>query len=263
MLRLHWVMEFQRRGVPHLHCAIWYEPNELDPLTMKRADRVRFVDGMESIARHGEQWEGTNRYVAAMAVGDWLDLAEPFGAGIKGQHARPIIESVGWFQYLAKHCGRGKDHYQRQMDSLPDAWEKSPRVWGKRGQWVTEDPIEIELTDREWYRIRRLVRYQRVARCRAMLPALGWDSLPPLHTKDWARSITEWPGSTGKLSLRQRIRHLQQARTMLRCNERKLSDVRGLNEWISQEQQQDLHRVIQSSRSGRGPQRSSVRTIPS
>ncbi|WP_425527867.1 rolling circle replication-associated protein, partial [Xylella fastidiosa] len=24
MIRVHWVTEWQRRGVPHLHCAIWF-----------------------------------------------------------------------------------------------------------------------------------------------------------------------------------------------------------------------------------------------
>ncbi|MFO5973161.1 hypothetical protein, partial [Pseudomonas aeruginosa] len=32
MIRLHWVTEWQRRGVPHLHCAIWF-PDAYDTIT--------------------------------------------------------------------------------------------------------------------------------------------------------------------------------------------------------------------------------------
>jgi hypothetical protein len=248
MIRLHWVMEFQRRGVPHLHVAIWYEPHTVDWINAAPAERMRYANGIASVTRHNEDWQNDDILIAAMAVGDWIDIAEDFGAGVKGQHARPIIETVGWFQYLAKHCGRGKDHYQRQMESLPKQWDSSPRVWGKRGDWITEEPAEIQLTDREWFRLRRFARSWRVARARAKLPALGWESLPPLHTKQWARTLTKWPGSTGKLSLRQRLRHLQHARRMLSCNDPKLSAVRGINEWMDHHAQEDLHRLIRSMR---------------
>ena len=51
MIRLHWVTEWQRRGVPHLHCAIWF-PETTPP-----------VQAMDSIVRA------------------WLLLGEPYGVG--------------------------------------------------------------------------------------------------------------------------------------------------------------------------------------
>ncbi|MFO5759614.1 hypothetical protein ACLBQR_30010, partial [Klebsiella pneumoniae] len=72
MVRLHWVTEWQRRGVPHLHCALWFE----------------------------------DRYDIACAVDHWVAVASAYGAGHRGQHGRIIDGPVGWFQYLAKHAAR-------------------------------------------------------------------------------------------------------------------------------------------------------------
>lgn len=219
MLRIHWVMEFQRRGCPHLHCAIWYD------------DSSGFLDDF-----------------GAGAVQDWLDLAAFCGAGPKGQQWRPIEGAVGWFQYLAKHCGRGKQHYQRQQESLPAAWDSSPRVWGHCGSWTLVEPAEGQLTTNQWYRLRRLVRSMRVSRARCAVPGPGWDWPRWIEglTRREARDLPIPPRILGKAGtpLRVRLRHLVQARAMLKCGNRKLSEVRGISEWITETQQQALLRGI-------------------
>lgn len=188
MKRLHWVMEFQRRGVPHLHAAIWYTlqlPGE---------------DGTTAATRV------IGRQIAM--VDDWLELAEPFGAGRKGQHWRVIDGPVGWFQYMAKHCSRSKVHYQRQRDAVPAAWASSPRVWGSRGDWPIVEPTTATVSGRTFHRLRRLVRSARLAEARAGLP----------------------------LNRRQ----VSLLRRMLKCPEQKLSSVRPVSEWMDEARQRRL-----------------------
>lgn len=138
MIRLHWVTEWQRRGVPHLHCAIWFE--------------------------HG--------YDIAAATSAWLDLTAAYGSGLRGQHGRIIDGPVGWFQYLSKHAARGVQHYQRNADGIPAGWQnRTGRVWGHVGDWPLQAPIELQLEGREgdggYFAFRRLVRSWRVAEARA------------------------------------------------------------------------------------------------
>lgn len=135
MVRLHWVTEWQRRGVPHLHVALW-------------------VSGDST----------------ADPIGAWLDLAEKFGAGRKGQHQAPITGAVGWFQYLAKHAARGVRHYQRAAENIPEGWKsKTGRVWGSSGDWPCAKPRQFGFRreDHGYWRFRRMVRAWRRADARA------------------------------------------------------------------------------------------------
>lgn len=140
MLRLHWVTEWQRRGVPHLHGMAFF-PDE-GPLDL------------------------------AMMVDAWLAVAGPYGAGHRGQHVMTVNDAVGWFQYLAKHAARGVQHYQRSATNVPEGWQqKTGRVWGKGGDWPVRDGIVINLQDQHgdggWFAFRRLCRSWRVADARA------------------------------------------------------------------------------------------------
>jgi hypothetical protein len=136
MLRAHWVMEFQRRGVPHLHCAVWFADEVMGGLTH------------------------------AM-ISDWVELAGEYGAGIKAQDVRPLTPGVGWFIYLGKHASRSYAHYQRQRASLPDTWQKSPKVWGRRGKFVVQAPEDTAIRRRAFHRIRRVAISLDAARLRA------------------------------------------------------------------------------------------------
>lgn len=165
MIRLHWVTEWQRRGVPHLHGAIWWP----------------------------------DAYHVRRIVDAWVAVAEPYGAGIKGQQVRVIDGPVGWFQYLSKHASRGVKHYQRSAENLPAGWQKrTGRVWGKSGDWPLMEPVVYRLDHAGFWAFRRLVRGWRVADARASGDAY----------------------------------RLATARSMLTCHDQATSAVRGVSEWV-------------------------------
>lgn len=133
MIRLHWVIEWQARGTPHLHMAV-YMPQELP----KRG------------------WE---------LVEHWLAVSEPYGASWASQDVKPIETAGGWLQYLAKHAARSVKHYQRH--GMPPGWEKTGRLWGHRGDWATAEPMRFDIDRAGWFRLRRLIRAWRLADARA------------------------------------------------------------------------------------------------
>lgn len=173
MTRLHWVTEWQRRGVPHLHGAIFF------PANMARSS------------------------VESLIVAAWLDVSREFGTAQRGQFVHPITGVVGWFQYLAKHAARGVAHYQRSSANIPPGWKsKTGRMWGHAGDWPQRPSVRFSLQDQNgdkgYFAYRRLARSWRVADARSR-------------------------GDTFRL---------RSARTMLRCEDRALSHVRGISEWI-------------------------------
>jgi len=128
MIRMHWLTEWQRRGCPHLHAAVWFDEC-IDP---------------GQIIRH------------------WLQSAKAHYAGPFSQDAKLITGVAGWFEYLAKHAARSVSNYQRSPENIPEQWGgKTGRMWGHLGEWpVTESkdiepPIEVE----QHYR-RLMIRYQ-------------------------------------------------------------------------------------------------------
>lgn len=130
--RLHWITEWQRRGHPHIHAAVW------------------MPEGFEgvSMARH------------------WLEVARQYRPGPLGQDVRPITGQVGWFEYLAKHATRAVSNYQRSPENVPAGWQKTGRVWGHVGDWPTEEETEITLNHAGFYRLRRLILRHAIAKAR-------------------------------------------------------------------------------------------------
>lgn len=139
MVRGHWLTEWQRRGCPHMHAAIWFDA--------ELAQRDPFA--MHTIKQH------------------WVDLASVYGAGLRGQHVALIEDSIGWFQYLSKHAVRGLKHYQRSSDSMPEGWTTSGRMWGHVGEWPLVDSLRLELDHAGFAAFRRIVRGWRIADARA------------------------------------------------------------------------------------------------
>lgn len=136
LIRLHWVTEWQRRGVPHLHGIAFFP----DPPPISGFDIVQ----------------------------QWLKVAEPYYCLAKGQHVKDITDVIGWFKYLSKHAARGHLHYQRNSDAIPEHWKKKTgRVWGYLGDWDKRDPMDINIDNQGFYRFRRLVRSWRVADARS------------------------------------------------------------------------------------------------
>lgn len=139
-IRLHWVIEWQRRGCPHLHGSVYF------PETMSQHE-------VENILLDGWVWRN------------------PFAPGRGQQRCLRIYDAVGWAQYVAKHAARGVQHYQRSPENIPAEWKGATgRMWGSRGDWPVSGPVRIELDDRRgdggWYAFRRLVRSYGVAQAR-------------------------------------------------------------------------------------------------
>lgn len=164
LIRGHWLIEWQRRGVPHLHGCFYFD----------------------------------NKQALAEIINIWLDIAEPYGAGFRGQDAKPIYDAVGWLQYLAKHGARGVNHYQRSNDNRPAGWVKTGRLWGKVGEWPIREAMRFSVNREGYWAYRRLVR--------------GW-------------SIAQARESDS-------VYQLKYVRRMLSCNERNLSEVRGTSDWM-------------------------------
>lgn len=186
LYRCHWVTEWQRRGVPHLHGAFWFPA--ADPA---RPDRI-----------------------PAAVLAHWLSLTqETYGASMNGQHYTPITDAIGWFKYLSKHASRGIRHYQRNPESIPPEWrKKTGRVWGHTGDWPLSEPIQFELDNSGWFKLRRICRSWRKADARASGQAF----------------------------------RIRQARTMLSCSKPDLSRLRGVSEWIPEHVQMSALYLLRS-----------------
>lgn len=104
-------------------------------------------------------------------------------------------------------AARGVNHYQRA--GKPPGWDKTGRLWGHTGTWPIGEPVAGSNSREEFWRFRRLVRSWRVADARAEL-LLAVDE-------------------KGRRAARRRV---ASGRRMLRCNDRVLSQVRGVSEWI-------------------------------
>lgn len=184
-VRIHWVIEWQRRGTPHIHAAVYFD-------------------------------EAQAQSPAFLAV-DWCAIAEPYVAELWSQTVKPITGVGGWLKYLSKHAARGARHYQRQ--GHPDGWQKTGRLWGYCGQWPVIEPMELpDLSNREFYRVRRIVR--------------AWAVADARKAGDWKR-----------------VRYLRRAG---RPDTEKMSRCAGVAEWIPEDV--SLRLVDLFERENRAPQ---------
>jgi hypothetical protein len=136
LVRLHWVTEWQRRGVPHLHLALWFG---------------------QGLGVHAE-----------VILAKWLDLTATWRASRLAQHWAELYDATGWGLYVSKHAARGAVHYQRSREHLPESWQSGTgRLWGYLGQWPRRDAWKVDVDRQSFYRLRRLLRSRRVAMARA------------------------------------------------------------------------------------------------
>lgn len=178
LYRCHWVTEWQRRAVPHLHGAFWFP----------------FRDGPDAVS------------IPRLVLHHWMAVAAPYGAGRGGQHFNQIYDAVGWFQYMAKHAARGVKHYQRSGDNIPQGWKKTGRMWGHTGQWDTRDAMKLSISDDVYYRLRRLVRSWRIADSRASGDTYRLKTARSMLTchhraNSSVRGISEWVDQETMLTL--------------------------------------------------------------
>ncbi len=180
LYRLHWLTEWQRRGAPHLHSAMWFY--------RWAAERVAARDGWPVEA------------FPALVKADWLGLTTArYRAEPDGQVINPIFDEVGWLQYLSKHAARGAAHYQRALGSIPAGWEKTGRMWGHIGDFPTSEPLGLDLDDLGWFEFRRVVRGWRLSQSRVSKEPRGRRIRSARHMltcKDpmlsRVRGVSEW-----------------------------------------------------------------------
>lgn len=137
LLRYHYVIEWQRRGVPHLHAAIY--------TTLGVA---------------------TGWNVPSLFLRSWIPYGSKFGCSESAQHLAPIHDAIGWCQYVAKHAARGVKHYQRTSANIPEGWTKTGRMWGKGGDWPIKEPVRFDVDNRGYHTLRRWARSWRKADAR-------------------------------------------------------------------------------------------------
>lgn len=148
LYRLHWLTEWQRRGVPHLHAALWFDRAEV------------------------EAWMSKNYHpfpveaFPVLLMADWLQLSCAYRSSQYAQDIKLITNDLGWLQYLSKHAARGAAHYQRAIGSHPSGWIKTGRMWGHLGDWPVSEPLGLNLDNAGWYAFRRIVRGWRIANAR-------------------------------------------------------------------------------------------------
>lgn len=131
MVRGQWLTEWQRRGVPHLHGAVFFPANGRDRI--------------ELVARH------------------WLEAAAEWGPAREAQVVKTLWGLPGWLQYQAKHSSRGVRHYQRT--TVPTAWQSTGRLWGVLGEWPSRELV-LEVDRQVYWRFRRLMRAWLIAQAR-------------------------------------------------------------------------------------------------
>lgn len=163
MIRAHWVTEWQRRGVPHLHCAVWFESPS----------------------------------VTSEPLFHWWKVSQKYGSSLQAQHWAEIKDSIGWFKYLSKHASRGLSHYQRSSENIPDGWKKTGRMWGNMGEWPRDEALEFHCPNETYFPLRRIIR----GLCKSDARASGdirrikhTRSMLTCHNKDLSqvRGISEW-----------------------------------------------------------------------
>jgi hypothetical protein len=135
--RAHWVVEWQRRGTPHVHLAVYGD-----------------------------------RSIGKAVTLQWLALTmDRYGSESVAQFVTPITGAVGWLQYLSKHASRGVQHYQRQ--GKPEGWTKTGRLWGALGPWPTAEPLQGNVNQHQYVVLRRVIRGWAAANARQRALKLG------------------------------------------------------------------------------------------
>jgi hypothetical protein len=132
MVRGQWLTEWQRRGVPHLHGAVFFP---------------------EASTNLGE-----------LVADHWLEAASRWSPRREAQVVKELWGLPGWLQYQAKHSARGIRHYQRA--NVPQAWrEGTGRLWGYVGEWPARELV-LEVDRETFWRFRRLLRRWLLSRAR-------------------------------------------------------------------------------------------------
>lgn len=150
VVRVHWCLEWTKRGRPHLHGLAFLGTHGGRP--------GRFVH-----ERDGSSWEV---FGPSVLIGWWEEIAGQWGVSPRAQHVsvRQSTEAA-WLRYMAKHASRGVGHYQRQAEAVPEGWRTTGRMWGTFGEPWPVLSEKQEVPTWVFHRLRRQVRA--LARSRA------------------------------------------------------------------------------------------------
>ena len=107
LYRLHWLTEWQKRGVPHLHFAAWF----LQSVVVININQPALSDSELA------------QVLSYLISADWLSISSVYRSSGLSQVVKPMSNELGWLQYLSKHAARGAAHYQRAQGSIPSGWE--------------------------------------------------------------------------------------------------------------------------------------------
>jgi hypothetical protein len=149
-LRCHWVMEWTKRGRPHLHGIAFLPAHKGQP--------GRLV---------GRTWEV---FTPALIVEWWTEVAGRWGVSPRGQHVQLSRRvDTAWLRYMAKHASRGVGHYQRQAESIPEGWKKTGHMWGTMGDDWPLHAEKHDLPTWAFHHLRRQVRRMIRAKARILV----------------------------------------------------------------------------------------------
>lgn len=134
-IRHHWVVEWQKRGAPHMHGVVYLDPENIN---------------------YDFPWEAKKH---------WLKMTAHLGTSSRCQEFKELRFADAWNRYVSKHAGRGYAHYQRAKGSLPPEWQQTGRMWGKGGPWPTVEN-RYDLSNRAFQIFRRMMRSWLIAQSR-------------------------------------------------------------------------------------------------
>lgn len=224
-LRIHWVIEWQKRGTPHLHCAIYFPEQGVGEAEEPEARAAGAAAPASTLSDDD---------LAAACIVAWINVAGEYGVSPFAQWYDDIDGPIGWLKYLSKHAARGVKHYQRA--GKPAGWESSGRLWGYGGEWPAVEPIEANLSRPAYWRLRRLIRSWAIAGARA-------DLLRQLENP------VRDPGEQAERLRKARAR-VKWTRGMLACSNRRLAPVRGVSQWCPEDVTTSLLMLIESENLG-------------
>jgi len=214
LIRMHWLTEWQRRGVPHLHGVAY------------------FPEGTIHAIEH-----------------EWTQLtSKKYGSAIWAQKVSEVTGIVGWLDYLAKHSTRSAIHYQRSPENIPEGWTKTGRMWGKYGDWPIREPMSFQVCQQGFYAYRRIVHKLRVAGVRERLagafqhanaiaaakPHLVTPVNGAIHLQDDSDYDDRQKIKKHIITYQNAKKELSSTRRLLKNNDSDQSRYKGTSNWLDQ-----------------------------
>ncbi len=102
---------------------------------------------------------------------------------------------------------------------MPKEWKgHTGRMWGKGGNWGSEQPIKLDLDDKSYYRFRRMVRAWRKSKAREECNEMMKEFMRKYEIDAYRYSQCK--------------KNITRARALLKSHDVKVSCIRGVNEFF-------------------------------